>query len=145
MELSVHFDKITGLMGRVKSREASRASEAGEDREDIGSMLELTGLNKKAFSWGRMLDKMEPEKREDVLRSFDALRDMLEPHWDGQTTPDMLDGKPPVDEADEEPEDDESEEEPEPEDAETADFNKEVDDALPDERVVPINFGGGKK
>lgn len=104
MDLQVHFDKITGLMGRLKSREASRASDAGSDREEIGSMLELTGVNKKAFSWSRALDKMEPEKRDDVLRSFDALRDMLEPHWDGQTTPDMLDGSAPEEEPEEEPE-----------------------------------------
>lgn len=150
MELTTHFDKITGLMGRLKSREASRASDAGSDREEIGSMLELTGLNKKAFSWTRMLDKMEPEKREDVLRSFDALRDMLDPHWDGQSTPDMLDGSAP----EEEPEDEDPEEEPEAAEAddpdldtvqadadpETEEFNAAADQAM-GEVVRPISFG----
>lgn len=148
MELSTYFDKITGLMGRVKGREANRASEAGEDREEIGSMLELTGLNRRAFSFVRSLDKMQPEKRDDVLRSFDSLRDMLDPHWDGQSTPDMLDGKAPVEEApaEEEVKADAPEETPEPEatpDPETEEFNAAVDETM-DERVVPINFGGGK-
>lgn len=148
MELSVHFDKITGLMGRLKSRETARASDAGEDRQEIGEMLELTGVNKKAFSWTRALDKMEPEKREDVLRSFDALRDMLDPHWEGQSTPDMLDGEPPADEAPEE----DTEDDPqtvdvgphvEEEDAETEEFNAAVDEATEAEDgvVTPINLG----
>jgi hypothetical protein len=159
MELKTHFDKITGLMGRLKSNEATRASEAGEDRENIGSMLELTNLNKKAFSWNRMLDKMEPDKRDDVLRSFDALRALLEPHWEGQSTPDMLDGKPPI----EEPKDEKAEVKPtadpkakvkaapkakaapKSKSAEEDEFDNEVDEAMGDERVVPINFGGGKK
>ena len=152
MDLNTHFDKITGLMGRIKSREASRASDAGSDREEIGELLELTGVNKKAFSWARALDKMESDKRDDVLRSFDALRDMLDPHWDGQSTPDMLDGSAPEDE---EPESEEPEEEPEaaesvePDldtlqadaDPETEEFNAAADEAM-SKRVVPISFGG---
>lgn len=91
-ELSIHFDKIVSTMARLKSNEADRASDVGEDREEIGNLLDLTGVHKKAFSWIRSLDKLEADKRDDILRSFDALREMLEQHWRGQSsTPDMFD------------------------------------------------------
>lgn len=121
MELQAHEDKITGLMGRLKGREAGRASEAGEDREAIGSMLELTGLNKKAFSFVRALDKLDDEKRDDVLRSLTPLLDLMRPHWDGQSTPDMLDAT-----FEDETEDDDTEE-----------FNAAVDKNV----VTPLSFG----
>lgn len=90
MELAVHQDKILSVMRRVKGREADRASEAGEDREEIGQLLELTGLSKKSLSIIRSLDKMTEEKRADCLRSLHAILEMMEPVWNGQSTPDMF-------------------------------------------------------
>jgi len=90
MELTVHRDKILRVMGGIKEREAGRSSEAGEDREEIGSLLELTGINKKAFSFIRALDKMAQDKRDDVLRSLDPLLEMMDRHWNGNATPDMF-------------------------------------------------------
>lgn len=91
MELAVHQNKILNAMSRFKSQEAERASDAGEMREEIGSLLKLTGLNKKAFSFVRAIDKMPEEKRDDVLRSLTPLLEMMDKHWNGQSTPDMLD------------------------------------------------------
>ena len=90
MELAVHQAKITGLMRRVKANEADRASDAGSDREEIGQLLELTGLHKKAFGVIRSIDKMTDEKRQDCLRSLNALLELMDPVWNGQKTPDMF-------------------------------------------------------
>lgn len=92
MEISVHHDKIINTMARLKAREADRASDTGEDRETIGAMLDLTGLNKVAFSFVRRLDKLEGDKRDDVLRSLHPLLDLMDGHWNGNRTLDMFDG-----------------------------------------------------
>lgn len=92
MELSVHHDKIVNTIEALKSNERNRSSEAGEDREAIGHLLELTGLNKKAFSFVRSIDKLESDKRDDVLRSLHPLLDLMDKRWNGQNTPDMFDG-----------------------------------------------------
>lgn len=94
MELAVHQEKILNTIATINSNERGRASDAGEDREEIGSLLELTGLNKKAFSFVRALDKMEAEKRDDVIRSLTPLMDLMEKKWNGQTTADMFDDAP---------------------------------------------------
>jgi len=93
LELSAHQDKIIGTFNRIAEREKGRASEAGTDREDIGKLLELTGLNKKAVSFTRALHKMTQEKRDDVLRSLTPLLELMGKVWDGQSTPDMFDGE----------------------------------------------------
>lgn len=90
MELAIHQNKIINTFDRIGSREKERASDAGEDREEIGSLIELTGLNKKAVAFARMLHKQEPDKREDILRSLRPLLDLMEAHWQGQSTPDMF-------------------------------------------------------
>lgn len=90
MELAFHTDKIIGTFDRIGSREKERASGAGEDREEIGSLIELTGLHKKAVSFCRLLHKQEPDKRADIIRSLKPLLDLMEAHWDGQATPDMF-------------------------------------------------------
>lgn len=84
MDLKTHHDKIVNLFNKHIGHERDRASEAGSDREEFGKMLELCGLNKKATGWMKGLHKMEPDKRDDVLRSFDALRVELEKAWGGQ-------------------------------------------------------------
>ena len=91
----MHFEKTVNSFERWKSQDASRASDVGEQREDIKQFLELTGFHKKAVSWLRALDKMEADKRDDVLRSFDELRrEILEQHWNGQKTPDFFAAEP---------------------------------------------------
>lgn len=100
MELAVHQAKIVGLMRRVKANEADRASDAGSDRKEIGQLLELTGLHKKAFSVIRSLDKMTDEKRSDCLRSLNALLELMDPVWNGQKTPDMFEDAPDAPEED---------------------------------------------
>ena len=92
VELSVHHDKIVNTIDHLKSHERGRASDAGEDREAIGHLLELTGLNKKAFSFVRSIDKLESDKRDDVLRSLHPLLDLMDKRWNGQSTADMFDG-----------------------------------------------------
>lgn len=97
MDLSVFRDKIVSSIASWRSSDANRASEVGEQREEIARLLELTALNKRALSWIRALDKLEADKRDDVLRSFDALRNhVMEPHWNGQRTPDFFEDTPPV-------------------------------------------------
>ncbi len=90
MELAVHQNKIINTFDKIGSREKERASDAGEDREEIGKLLDLTNLNKKAVSFCRMLHKQEPDKRADIIRSLKPLLDLMEKHWDGQNTPDMF-------------------------------------------------------
>lgn len=130
MDIATHTDKIIGVMRRVGSNEAERASGAGEDREEIGSLLELTGLHKRAFAFVRMLDKQEPDKRDDILRSLHPLLNMMDGHWNGQRTIDMFDDSsvpageaqteadPDDDETDDEVEDDETDPELAADDAE---------------------------
>lgn len=105
MELSVHQDKIVSSLNRWKSGEKQRASDAGEMREEIGELIEFTGLSKKALAFVRMLDKQEPDKRADILRSLTPLLDMMEPVWDGQKTADMFndDAVEPADAPDDAP------------------------------------------
>ena len=104
MELAVHQNKIINTFDKICSREKERASDAGEDREEIGSLIEFTGLHKKAVSFVRMLHKQEDDKRADILRSLHPLLEMMEAYWDGQKTPDMFAdavepaGEEPIDE-----------------------------------------------
>jgi hypothetical protein len=78
------YDKLATQLGRWRESEASRASDAGEMRQEIGVFIEDHGLNKKGLSWVRALDKMPKEKRDDVLATFDSLRETMQPGWDGQ-------------------------------------------------------------
>lgn len=90
MDLKIYHDRILNTVNSIISNERDRASEAGEDRESIGSLIEQIGVNKKAMSMVKALHKLEPEKREDTLRSFDALRIEFEKNWGGQKTADMF-------------------------------------------------------
>lgn len=99
MDLQTYYEKIVTNMARWKSDEKNRASDAGDMREEIGNLLDLTGLNKKAFAFVRMLDKQEPDKREDILRSLKPLLEMMDTHWNGNKTPDMFDENEPVEPA----------------------------------------------
>lgn len=90
MDLKIYHDRIINTVNSIISNERDRASDAGEDRERIGALIEQIGVNKKAMSFAKALHKMEPEKRDDTLRSFDALRAEFEKNWNGQSTPDLF-------------------------------------------------------
>ena len=159
MELAVHQDKILDSIQKFKQAEKSRASDAATTRNEIGKLTELTGVHPKAFAMIRQLDKASDERREDILRSFDELRNILEPAWNGQTTPDLLDDTPVKDAVDADAEPEKPAEKPKaakpkakakaeakPEGdpglaADAADFEEQ---AKPTATVTPINFGGGK-
>ena len=136
VDIATHTDKIIGVMRRVGSNEAERASGAGEDREEIGSLLELTGLHKRAFAFVRMLDKQEPDKRDDILRSLHPLLNMMDGHWNSQKTPDMFEtastqaGESQADpDEDSDPDDDETDDETDSElDADDDDFERHLDE-----------------
>ena len=89
--LSIDHDHLISFVADLKAAETSAATKAGERRAEIKEFLGDTGINKKAFSDFRRLDKMDPEDRQDYWRSFDALREEFDAYWDGQTTPDMFD------------------------------------------------------
>ena len=152
MELAVHQDKILNSIEKFKADEKTRASDAAGTRQEIGKLCELTGVNNKAFAMIRQLDKASEERRDDILRSFDALRDIMEASWAGQRTPDMLDGDEPeeageaeAETADAAPEADEVEIE-----GETAEGDPELAaeaeefEAQADQVVTPIDFGGAR-
>jgi hypothetical protein len=142
-EITLDADKLHSNLQKWKNQDAKRASDAGETRQSIGQFVEDTGVNKKALSHIRQIDKMPEEKRADYLRSSDALMAEMRPHWDGQSTADMFD--PEHDDAVEPPEEAEPEANDLAEDnvtafdpeAETAEFEAEVDghygDDTPDE------------
>lgn len=91
----MHEDKLLRKLGQWKGEDQDRAEATGEQRSDIKSFLELTGWHKSALAFIRKLDKLSDEKRDDILRSFDDLREIMQPAWDGQKTEDMFkDGEP---------------------------------------------------
>ena len=92
MDIDVHEKKIFTSFDRWNAGERERASDAGEMRQEVGELVELTGISKKALSWVRSLDKMEEDKRNDVIRSLKPLLDLFEKRWDAEGTPDFLDG-----------------------------------------------------
>lgn len=92
MSLQPYHDRIINTVNSILSNERDRASEAGEDRERIGALIEQTGVHKKSMAFVKMLHKQEPDKRDDILRSFDALRAEFEKNWGGQKTADMFAG-----------------------------------------------------
>lgn len=94
MDLRIYHDRIINTVNSIISNERDRASDAGDDRESIGKLIEQTGVHKKAMSFVKALHKMEPDKRDDVLRSFDALRIEFEKNWGGQKTADMFEAEP---------------------------------------------------
>jgi len=99
-DLGKHQDRILNDISRWKTQEADRASDAAATRSEIGTLIKDTGVNKKALAMIRALDKLPGDKREDVLRSFDALREVFDGKWNGQSSMDFDDDAPePADES----------------------------------------------
>lgn len=154
--MGIHDDKLLKKIAQWKGEDASRASEVGEQRAEIKDFLELTGWNKTALAWMRKLDKLDEDKRDDILRSFDDLRGTLDKHWNGQSTPDMFATAEAAAEEAEAPEPladgetiDDDDDAPDPDDDEDGDpeIAAEADDfeahlAQIDDKVVPFSAAG---
>lgn len=89
MTKAIYEDKLLKKLTEWAGLETDRASEVGAQRADMKDFLETTGWEKTALSWARKLDKMSVEKRSDLLRSFDDLREILRTHWDDQSSGEM--------------------------------------------------------
>jgi hypothetical protein len=113
------IDKLSSWQRQQDSANSINA----EIRQDKGQFIDDTGINKKALSVFGQLNKMDDDKREDFLRSWDEHIGDLRAHWAGQSTPDMFD---------------QDEDAPEavdgdtvvPFDGETAEFDAAADEAL---------------
>lgn len=145
--MGMHTEKLHRKIREWRGLEASRAEDVGEQRADMKDFLELTGWSKTALAFIRKLDKMDEGKREDILRSFDDLRNEMQPVWDGASTPDMFghNSKDEVEFADpEEPAPDYHQDAPAT-DEEAVEFNAAVDAVSDDTGNVVRPFGVGKK
>lgn len=147
--MGIHTEKLRRKIAQWKGEDASRASELGEQRAEIREFLDLTGWNKSALAFVRKLDKLDEDKRDDILRSLDDLLNEMRPVWDGNSTPDMLghNSKPetqpdPVDFA--APEAADYHQDAPADDAEMGDFNAAVDRVSDDAGNVVRPFGAGK-
>lgn len=89
MAKAMYEDKLLKKLTEWAGLETDRASEVGSQRADMKEFLETTGWEKTALAWARRLDKMSAAKRNDLLRSFDDLREILRTHWDDQSSGEM--------------------------------------------------------
>lgn len=138
--------RLHSKLNQWRSDDASRAFEAGERREDMKSFLELTGWNKTALSMIARLNKLDEDKRQDVLRSFDEMRSEMQPVWDAGDTPDMFDDPADYSEPDEF-ESDDPDQDPAgfgEDDPETEEFNAALDNVT-DETGSVVAFGTTKR
>lgn len=141
--MGMHTEKLHRKIREWRGLEAARAEDVGEQRADMKDFLELTGWNKTALAWTRKLDKLDEDKRADILRSFDDLRNEMQPVWDGVSTPDMFGhnskAEEPVDFADPEAAGDYHQDAPAT-DEEAAEFNAAVDQVT-DENGKVVRMG----
>lgn len=142
---SVDHDELIDHMDARIREEHARSSDGSESAAKVTALLEKTGLNSQAYSWGKSILKKLPKKdgqakAMDVIRSLELILPMLKSHVGGQSSADMFDGKPPEDDSGtEQPEPDEIESD----DEDTADFNAAVDQ-VESNVVTPIDFGGAR-
>lgn len=100
-ESGIDRDKLVQKVRKWNKADADRASSAAVTREDIGKFLEREPrVHKKALSWVRALDKMDEDKRADLLRSLDRILPMMREEW-GQGQGDLFpEGIAPADPVD---------------------------------------------
>jgi hypothetical protein len=91
---TVSHDELIAKIARLNEADSDRASDVGEQRQEIGEFLESTGINNVAFSLARRLLKMKESKARDVLLSLNTIIPMVEAHITGQGTPDMFTDEP---------------------------------------------------
>lgn len=80
------IDRLKRSVRRWNEDDKERASGAAETRGEIGAYLDdEPKIHKRALADVRRIDRMDPEKRSDYLRSLDALIEAFRPDWsDGQ-------------------------------------------------------------
>lgn len=80
------IDRLKRNVRRWNEDDKERASGAAETRGEIGAYLDdEPKIHKRALADVRRIDRMDPEKRSDYLRSLDALIEAFRPDWsDGQ-------------------------------------------------------------
>lgn len=84
-------EQLFSKWGRWKQRAEARSSEAGEDREEIGELIEKTGFHKKAHSHAMQAWKMKKdEDLAEYLRSMDILLEQVRVNRFGNKSLDMI-------------------------------------------------------
>ena len=140
-EIDVKLDNLVDKLEAWKRSDSNAGTINAETRQDKGQFQNDYGVHKTSLSWIAKLDKLDDDKRDDILSSFDHLRGIIEPKWIGQSTPDMFDdGETPSEaEAGEEVEfdDDDEADMPVETDEEIEAFDAEVD-AVVEDNVVAL-------
>lgn len=90
--LQIDIDQLQQNIASWNNDKASAEHSLGIMRQSIGEYTENTGINKKALSMIRALDKMPEEKRTDVLRSLFPMLNGMMIRWGHDATQDMFDG-----------------------------------------------------
>lgn len=166
---TVEHDALIGQFEARIREERARSSDSSESAAKVKPFLEETGLNSQAYSWGKTIVKKldmkdGQHKAMDVIRSMETILPLLKDHVGGQGTGEMdLKGPEPKAPKEAAPK---PAAKPKPtaktaskakapakakaaakpakaESAEVEDFNAEVDAAMGDSNVTPIDFGGG--
>jgi hypothetical protein len=90
--LEIDQDEVLQHMQNFNTEDSERASDAGESRQRIGTFLEKTGINNKAFATCRAVLRMKKDdKRQDWLRSMRALMPLMEQEIAKDGTKDAFD------------------------------------------------------
>lgn len=84
--------RVRAVIRELNARKVDADDIAKEVNEDQKEFCESTGVNKRALTWLRSLDKMKPENRTDVVRSLERGLDIMAPVWGQQE--DMFDPAP---------------------------------------------------
>ena len=91
-QLEIDKAEVLQNMQDFNTEDSERASDAGESRQRIGTFLEKTGINNKAFSHCRMiLRQKKDDKRQDWLRSMEALLPLMREQIAANGTRDAFD------------------------------------------------------
>lgn len=84
--LDVDPDTLIARIAEYNEEDKDRAQSAASTRSKIKVYLEETGMNAKALSLLRFLDKQAPERRADILRSLRKGLEIMEERWRGQNS-----------------------------------------------------------
>lgn len=91
-DASLEADELIQAMKEFNTEDSERASDAGESRQRIGTFLEKTKLNNKAFSFFRGLLRVKKEStRLDILRSVELILPAIKAEVKATTTVDAFD------------------------------------------------------
>jgi len=87
--MSSVVDEIRDFYRTRRSQVDRKKNLTDEMGQTLSDFVERTELNKTATGIMQRLDKLSPEKREDVLRSIDTIREAMEGVWSQETTEQM--------------------------------------------------------